>query len=272
MAVTKETITEWMTRMIDLHCHILPGVDDGSPDMETSLRLAQVAVDQGITHMLLTPHHMDGEYVNHKADVIKKTSVFQEALKQHQIPLTVFPGQEVHITGELIQAIDDDDILFADEGNHYLILELPHNEVPEYTDQLLFDLQSRDITPVLVHPERNQGFIEDPDKLYQFVKQGCVTQLTASSYVGVFGSRVQTFTEQLVNSGLGFVFASDAHNFKGRNFKMQQAFEKLAKEKGTDFVATYKENAKQIINGDDMISGEIHHVQSKKRKKFWGLF
>jgi len=272
MAVTKETITEWMTRMIDLHCHILPGVDDGSPDMETSLRLAQVAVDQGITHMLLTPHHMDGEYVNHKADVIKKTAVFQEALKRQKIPLTVFPGQEVHITGELIQEIDDDDILFADEGNHYLILELPHNEVPEYTEQLLFDLQSRDITPVLVHPERNQGFIEDPDKLYQFVKQGCVTQLTASSYVGVFGSHVQTFTEHLVASGLGFVFASDAHNFKGRNFKMLQAFEKLTKEKGTGFVATYKENAKRIINGDDVISGEIQHVQSRKKKKFWGLF
>lgn len=116
--------------MIDLHCHILPGVDDGSPDMETSLGLAKVAVEQGITHMLLTPHHMDGEYLNHKADVITKTKAFQEALDQNNIQLTVFPGQEVHITGELIQAIERDDILFADENNRYLMLELPHNEVP----------------------------------------------------------------------------------------------------------------------------------------------
>ncbi|MGX7022418.1 tyrosine-protein phosphatase [Pediococcus ethanolidurans] len=256
-------------KMIDLHCHILPGVDDGSPNMETSLGLAKVAVEQGITHMLLTPHHMDGDYLNHKADVIAKTTEFQEELDRNQIRLTVFPGQEVHITGELMQAIERDDILFADESNRYLILELPHNEVPEYTDKMLFSLQARGITPVLVHPERNQGFMQDPSKLYEFVAQGCLTQLTASSYVGVFGEHVQHFTEQIVDAGLGFVFASDAHNFEGRNFKMVQAFEKLEKSKGNRFAEIYKENAKSIINGDDVILGEIHHIDNRKNKKFW---
>lgn len=258
--------------MIDLHCHILPGIDDGSPDIETSLKLAKVAVEQGITHMLLTPHHMDGDYLNHKADVVEKTRTFQEALDCNQIRLTVFPGQEVHITGELIQATDRDDILFADESNRYLILELPHNEVPEYTEKMLFALQTRGITPILVHPERNQGFMQDPDKLYEFVSQGCLTQLTASSYVGVFGEHVQKFTEQIIDAGLGFVFASDAHNLKGRNFKMTQAFEKLEKNKGKRFVEIYQENAKRIINGDDVILGEIHHIHDNKKKKFWGLF
>ncbi|WP_367369846.1 tyrosine-protein phosphatase [Pediococcus parvulus] len=256
-------------KMIDLHCHILPGVDDGSPDIETSLKLAEVAVEQGITHMLLTPHHMDGDYLNHKADVIEKTTAFQEALDRNQIRLTVFPGQEVHITGELIQATDRDDILFADESNRYLILELPHNEVPEYTEKMLFALQTRGITPILVHPERNQGFMQDPDKLYEFVSQGCLTQLTASSYVGVFGEHVQKFTEQIIDAGLGFVFASDAHNFEGRNFKMTQAFEKLEKSKGNRFAEIYQENAKRIINGDDVILGDIHHIHDKKRRKFW---
>lgn len=78
--------------MIDLHSHILPGVDDGSPDMEHSLALAQEAVNNDITHSLLTPHHMDGKYTNHKADVIRKTAVFQAALIDHHISLTVFPG------------------------------------------------------------------------------------------------------------------------------------------------------------------------------------
>ncbi|WPC22609.1 tyrosine protein phosphatase [Pediococcus inopinatus] len=260
-------------RMIDLHCHILPGVDDGSPDMETSLKLAKVAVAQGITHMLLTPHHMDGEYLNHKADVIVKTKSFQKALDQNGIQLTVYPGQEVHITGELMQAVDQDDILFADEGNRYLMLELPHNEVPEYTNQMLFTLQARGITPVLVHPERNQGFMKNPDQLYDFVNQGCLTQLTASSYVGVFGKHVQKFTEQIIDAGLGFVFASDAHNFEGRSFKMAQAFEKLETAKGKPFAELYKENAKRIINGDDVNSGETHHIHhDKQRKRFLGLF
>lgn len=258
--------------MIDLHCHILPGVDDGSPDLETSIGLAKVAVSQGITHMLLTPHHMDGVYFNAKNSVIERTNAFQIALKANDVPLTVFPGQEVHITGELLKAIEQDQILFADVSNRYLILELPHNEVPEYTSKLLFNLQSLGITPVLVHPERNQGFMADPSKLYDFVSQGCVTQLTASSYVGVFGEHVQKFTEQIIEAGLGFVFASDAHNFKGRNFKMAQAFEKLEKQKGVRFAEIYKENAKSIINGDDVILGEIHHIHEKKRKKFWRFF
>ncbi|WP_269148136.1 CpsB/CapC family capsule biosynthesis tyrosine phosphatase [Pediococcus damnosus] len=128
------------------------------------------------------------------------------------------------------------------------------------------------MTPVLVHPERNQGFMQNPDQLYEFVAQGCLTQLTASSYVGVFGTHVQEFTEQIINAGMGFIFASDAHNFKGRNFKMAQAFEKLEKNKGERFAEVYKENAKSIINGDDVVFGEIHHIHDIKRKRLWELF
>lgn len=92
--------------IVDLHSHILPGVDDGSPDLETSLELARESVADGITHMLLTPHHMDSNYVNHKRDVIEKTKAFQQILDREQIPLRVFPGQEVHLTEHLIEAID----------------------------------------------------------------------------------------------------------------------------------------------------------------------
>ena len=86
--------------MVDLHCHLLPGIDDGSKNMEISLRLANEAVENGVTHALLTPHHMIGRYVNHKQDVIKLANEFREQLKVHQIPLTVFPGQEVRINGQ----------------------------------------------------------------------------------------------------------------------------------------------------------------------------
>ena len=99
--------------LVDLHSHILPGVDDGSPDLETSLELARESVADGVTHMLLTPHHMDSNYVNHKRDVIEKTKAFQQILDREQIPLKVFPGQEVHLTEHLIEAIDHDDIFYS---------------------------------------------------------------------------------------------------------------------------------------------------------------
>lgn len=256
--------------LIDLHCHILPGVDDGSKDLDMSLAMARVAVQQGISHILVTPHHMDGMYLNHKADVLKKTAAFQDALEAAGIPLTVFPGQEVHLTGDLLKAIEADDILFMDEGGRYLLLELPHSGIPEYTEDMIFELQARGITPVIAHPERNHGFQKDPDRLYDFVEMGCLTQLTDSSYLGVFGKSVESLTAKIINANLGFAFASDAHNFKGRRFLMDAAFNKLIEQNGEQQAKTFNENAKAIINGDDVAVPEITKISAvKKKRRFW---
>lgn len=256
--------------LIDLHCHILPGVDDGSKNMEMSLEMARVAVKQGISHILVTPHHMDGMYVNHKKDVIAKTANFQVALDAAKIPLTVFPGQEVHLTGDLLKALDADDILFMDEGGRYLLLELPHSGIPEYTEDVIFELQTRGITPVIAHPERNHGFQKDPDRLYDFVEMGCLTQLTSSSYLGVFGDNVENLTAKIIKANLGFAFSSDAHNFKGRRFLMDAAFNKLVEQVGEKSARMFNENAKAIINGDDIVMPEVKRVSAvKKKRRFW---
>lgn len=258
--------------LIDLHCHILPGVDDGSKDMEMSLDLAREAVKQGITNYLVTPHHMDGDYLNHKKDVIWKTAEFQSELTKNEIPLKVFPCQEVHLTGQLMDAIQKNDVLFMDENNRYLLLELPHEMVPEYTADMIFNLTTRGITPVIAHPERNVGIQEDPDKLYKFIKMGCLSQLTASSYLGIFGKKVQTLTEQIIKANLGFIFASDAHNFEGRRYLMKDAFAKLEAEEGKRKAQLFNYNAKNIINGDDVADVDFVPISSfntKKKKKFW---
>lgn len=172
--------------------------DDGAHTMADALAMAQVAVDNGISHILVTPHHMDGKYTNHKADVIQRTAEFQAALDEAKIDLVVFPGQEAHINGDLMQAIKNDDVLFADKTNRYLMLELPHSEVPEYTNQMIFESQAAGITPVIVHPERNHGIQKKRELLYDFVASGCLTQITASSYLGVFGDKVADFTQRIM--------------------------------------------------------------------------
>lgn len=255
--------------LIDLHCHMLPGVDDGAKDLPFALEMARAAVKENISHILLTPHHMDGDYTNHKRDVLVRVANFQSSLKNAGIPLTVFPGQEVHLTGELLQAIDQDDILFMDEGGRYLLLELPHSGVPEYTQDMIFELLARGITPVIAHPERNHGFQKHPDKLYDFVEMGCLTQLTSSSYLGIFGKDVEKLTEKMIDAGLGFAFSSDAHNFKGRRFVMREAFQKLEKKKGRDLAMRFNANAKAIINGDDVTRGTAQRISSFKKKRFW---
>lgn len=256
--------------LIDLHCHILPEVDDGASSLKDALQLGQAAVDQDITHILLTPHHLDKSYVNHKQDIVNKTQKFQESLHEKGIPLTVFPGQEVHLNGDLLQKIDVDDVIFMDESQRYLLLELPHNDFPEYTAKVIFDLQSRGIMPVIAHPERNRAFQKDPTKLYKLVEQGCLTQLTAGSYLGVFGKEVEKFTEKIIAANLGTIFASDAHNFKGRKFAMKEAFEKLS-DKNSDTAQRFNRNAKNILNGDEVEFVEYHpsHEFKTNKKKFW---
>lgn len=253
--------------MVDLHCHLLPGIDDGSKNMEISLRLASEAVENGVTHALLTPHHMNGRYVNHKQDVIKRTVEFRQQLQEHNIPLTVFPGQEVRINGQLIDALDKDDILFADEDNRYLMLEFPDDDVPHYTNQMIFELQQRGITPIIVHPERNTKIMAHPELLYQLLQKGCLSQITASSYVGTFGKKVEDFSKKLIANGQGYLFASDAHDLPGRKYEMRQAFEKLSREYGQELAERYSNNARAIINGENVPINEVREL--KKKKRFW---
>lgn len=253
--------------MVDLHCHLLPEIDDGSKSMEISLRLAREAVENGVTHALLTPHHMNGRYVNHKQDVIRRTAEFRQQLKEHEIPLTVFPGQEVRINGQLIDALDKDDILFADEDNRYLMLEFPDDDVPHYTNQMIFELQQRGITPIIVHPERNNKIMAHPELLYQLLQKGCLSQITASSYVGTFGKKVEDFSKKLIANGQGYLFASDAHDLPGRKYEMRQAFEKLSQEYSSELAERYANNARAIINGENVPINEVREL--KKKKRFW---
>ncbi|MCV3743078.1 tyrosine protein phosphatase [Lentilactobacillus hilgardii] len=250
--------------MIDLHCHLLPGVDDGSKSMDISLKLANDAVRDGIDYALLTPHHMNGVYLNHKKAVIQQTQEFQVELDRHKISLKVFPGQEVRINGDLLTALDQDDILFADEGGRYLMLEFPDDDVPNYTSNMIYELMQRGIIPIIVHPERNTKIMKKPDILYRLLNRGCLSQITAGSYVGAFGYKVQKFSKQLIQAGQVYIFASDAHNLPNRKYEMTNAFSKLQHEFGNDYVSQFSENAKRIINGDNILPNNLSMI-----KTFW---
>ncbi len=122
--------------MIDLHCHILPGVDDGADTLADSIAMAEKAISQGITHILCTPHHNNGKYVNPKAAVIDKVTELQAELDRRNLPLTLLEGQEVRITGDLVEEIQQDQILFTDLADTYLLIEFPTMDVLAYTEQL----------------------------------------------------------------------------------------------------------------------------------------
>jgi len=254
--------------MIDLHCHILPGIDDGAEDLDASLAMAEKAISQGITHILCTPHHNNGKYRNPKSNVISLVSMLQAELDKRQLPLTVLEGQEVRITGDLIEDIQQDNILFTDVDDTYILIEFPTMEVPIYTEQLFFELLQMGKTPVIVHPERNAYFRKDPNNLIPFLDMGCLAQLTAPSYVGTFGKDIQKTAKQMVEHNLVQMVASDAHGVKKRTFYLKEAYKQIAKDFGEVKVEKMQQVAKDLLNGDSI--DYPSYIEMKKKK--FGLF
>lgn len=256
--------------MIDLHCHILPGVDDGAKNWEMSLEMAKAAVDEGITHILATPHHMNRHWMNPKSDVLLLVNELQERIDNENIPLTIFPGQEVRLHGEILQNIQKDEICFIDEMSQYILIEFPTATVPDYADRLFYEMQSAGITPVIVHPERNHAILKDPSILYEFVSKDILAQLTAASYLGLFGKEIEKLGIQLIEHNLVHFLASDAHNVTSRNFYMKEAFEKLGKEYGKEKVRAFDQVTRDLVNGDVVSIPEPQKIE--KNKRFFGLF
>ncbi|MEW4225651.1 tyrosine-protein phosphatase [Rossellomorea marisflavi] len=255
--------------MIDIHSHILPGVDDGAKSYTDSLVLAQKAVSEGIHTILATPHHRNGKYENVREDILKRVEELNKMLSEERISLKVLPGQETRIYGEMVEDYRKGDLLTLNQVSHYLFVEFPSSSVPGYAERLFYDLQNEGLTPVIVHPERNAELMETPDKLYTLVKNGAVTQVTAASLTGYFGKNIQKFSNQMIESNLTHFIASDAHNLKNRTFKMAEAMDTIEKQYGIDMIDYFTENAELLIDGKNIYKEIPERI---KKKKFLGIF
>ncbi|MFP7299087.1 tyrosine-protein phosphatase [Neobacillus niacini] len=254
--------------MIDLHSHILPGIDDGAQSLSESIEMARKAVEQGIHKIVATPHHLNNTYENPKQSILAKVKELNEALLEEKIELEVVPGQEVRIHGEMLEGYAAGEILPV---NHtpYILVEFPSNHVPRYTEKLFYDLQMKGLIPVIVHPERNREVIERPELLYQLVKKGALTQITAASICGDFGKKIRNFSLQLIEANQTHFIASDAHNIRNRSFKMREAFGVIGQKYGNELVYYFEENAALVIGGKHVYKEDPERI---KRKKLFNLF
>lgn len=252
-------------KLIDLHSHILPGVDDGAQTIDDSIAMAEKAISQGITHILCTPHHNNGKYTNPANQVIEQVAQLQHELDLRNLQLILLEGQEVRITGTLLEDIAKGEILFTDLDDTYILIEFPTGEVPAYAEQLFFNLMSQGHTPVIVHPERNAVFRKDPNLLIPFLEMGVLTQLTAPSIVGVFGKDIQKTAKQMLKHKMLYMVASDAHNLRNRTFYMKEACEMIRKEYGQSKVNEMLQMAKDLVNGDTVNRPNFERIKEKKK-------
>jgi protein-tyrosine phosphatase len=204
--------------VIDLHCHYLPGIDDGAQTLEESLDLARAAVAAGITTAVMTPHVHPGRYENSGSSIAKLCAAFQRVLAHKQIPLEIRAGGEVRISAEIIQMVEDDEIPFLGVSGGYriMLLEFPHSHLLLGAEKLVAWLLSRRIRPLIAHPERNKEVMRHVEKIAPFVEAGCLLQITGASIIGQFGKPAQECAKALIERGWASVVATDAHNLKHR--------------------------------------------------------
>ncbi|MEK5481726.1 tyrosine-protein phosphatase [Viridibacillus sp. FSL R5-0888] len=234
--------------LVDIHNHILPGLDDGPKSIEEALLLATDAVENGITHIIATPHHHDGKYMNSSSVVEEAVFNFNKELYERSIPLEILPGQETHIYNSLISDLNKDLLTLANSGK-YILIELPINHIPTYTFDILFQIQLKGYIPIIVHPERNMVFRKDKQKLYDIVNKGSLVQVTASSLIGVNGRAIKRYIKYLVKHNIVHFISSDSHHHIKRPFLLKAAYQYVREKFSEGLVSYYSENAKHVING-----------------------
>jgi protein-tyrosine phosphatase len=204
--------------MIDLHCHLLPAIDDGPETLAQALELARLAAASGIRRSVVTPHIQPGCWDNDQAGIERAFLAFEAELEREAIPLELGMAAEVRVCAEIMSLLAQDRIPFLGEyrGKRVILLEFPHEQIPAGTDALVRWLMKRDILPMIAHPERNKAVIRDFSKIFPYVEMGCLFQVTAGALAGQFGERCEERALQFLEEGWITVVASDAHNVKHR--------------------------------------------------------
>ena len=212
-------------RMIDVHCHILPDLDDGPSDFSESLEMARIASKDGICKIIATPHVNDGKYS--PQNIRKRVDEFNRLLKENRIPLLIYPGAET--------SMSMDPTMFPKytlNNTNYILLEFPHDHLPSYAGRILSWLCSKGLKPVIAHPERNYSVIRAPEVLLKLLNNNIYVQITAGSLTGDFGVDIKYCADFLLDSGKVDLMASDAHSREFRTPVLARAVKIAAKRIG----------------------------------------
>jgi protein-tyrosine phosphatase len=216
--------------MVDLHCHILAGLDDGAKTIEDSLAMAEDAIADGITHVVATPHASSDYGFDYK----RVRSACHELQSELAGRLTLATGCDFHLNHENLVALREDSGPFCLNQHDYLLVEFNEFSIPPSVDQTLHQLQLAGLRPIVTHPERNVILRTHPERLEQWVRHGCFVQITAGSLVGVFGPGARQNAWSWLGRGLVHFVSSDAHNTTRRPLKLKFAYDAIAAAKGEE--------------------------------------
>lgn len=213
--------------MIDIHSHILFGLDDGADTLDTSVEMARMAVADGVTHMACTPHVLQDRYPNSTATILPAVKSFQSVLRDRGIPLTLVPGADVHIGWDLPTRLARNEIPTLNRSRYFL-LEPPHQVVAPRLEEFVRLLLETGFIPIITHPERLRWVRRHYAVVRRLNEMGCPLQLTADSLLGGFGPVAKEYATRMVDDGLDCIVASDAHGLRRRTPELSPAMRIVA--------------------------------------------
>ncbi|MEW6662545.1 MAG: tyrosine-protein phosphatase [Bacillota bacterium] len=255
--------------MIDLHAHILPGVDDGPATWAEAIELCRQLASQGVTGVVAAPHFVPGRYPE-AGRVLGLVQELNQRLRSISCALTVYPGAEAYLVPELPRLVAARTVPTLNNAGRYLLLELPLEGVPSCAENVLFSLLLDGVTPVLAHPERNAQLREDPSLLATLVERGALVQVNAGSLAGEFGPRVQKLAGDLARQGLVHLMGSDAHCPHKRPPLWPVALPRLEKLAGREAaLAITLKNPAAVLAGNEVVFPGPGPV-SRRGSNFWG--
>ncbi len=239
-----------MIKFIDIHTHILPGLDEGASNMEEALTMLQIAEDDGITDIVATPHIMNGIYNNTKETISRAIS----KIREHRNIPQIFIGAEVRLERDIVTRIDNNEVPLINDRS-YLLLELPFFGLPpiEHLEYIISRLKMKGISTIIAHPERNAALLNDISIMEKLMKYGALFQVTAMSITNKLGRKIQKPVLKMIKNGYVHVVASDAHDSRRRSPVLSEAYKKILK-KFNQQVAhkLFFDNPLKIIKGESL--------------------
>ena len=244
--------------MIDIHSHILPGVDDGSEDLSTSLEMLRMAAESGVEAIVATPHcNIPGEFDNYADEkLLRAFEVLREEAKSNGIPVKILSGMEVFTTEELPQLVLKKQVWTLNH-TRYLLMEFGFDEDPDFCEEILEELKKLGIRPVIAHPERYYFLQYDPQIAYEWCTSGCALQLNKGSLLGSFGEEARHTSHALLRHNLAACVASDAHGTYQRNPDMQDARQYVDRMYSPEYGhLLFEVNPRRILKGERLYGYE----------------
>ena len=252
--------------MIDIHSHILPGIDDGAADMYDMLEMASVALEGGVREIVATPHcnipgMFDNYYNREYIELFRKT---EEALNRERLPLKLYSGMEVFVTPDIPRLLTEGKILTIN-GGHNLLVEFSFDEDPEYVQRMLGEIYDLGIRPVIAHAERYEFVQDDLQMVYHWRKKGYYVQINKGSVLGRFGRHAEYAARHMLNHHLVSAIASDAHGPFHRTPYMRDAYEELLIEYPETYLRLlFEENPRRICQDRETVRLELRTFEEEE--------